>query len=181
MKKRFSSNEGFSTRGVVDFEYWLRKRQHITTDWRWCSNPFINTPIDDMNLGRMNNYEPAIPDPSTVHFKEPLPTITVPRNVLDITGERYGHLTVVGLHVVSKQPIWQVKCDCGDYELRLQRTFVKIPALFHRICSHCKAEYTDYQNDFHYLFGAYPNEVIGGGDDLLITYMMDRKAQELRS
>lgn len=42
--------------------------------------------------------------------------MTRARNFIDLTGERYGMLVVLGLHVKNKhgQLLWKCKCDCGN-------------------------------------------------------------------
>ena len=43
----------------------------------------------------------------------------IPENIQDLTGVRFGRLTVIGLHAHTQDKVrWVVKCDCGNYNLR---------------------------------------------------------------
>lgn len=60
------------------------------------------------------------------HSQTPLPTVPIPRHIVDLRGRTFGTLTVVGLAVstdtVQRQAgnhrLWVCRCVCGNYLTR---------------------------------------------------------------
>lgn len=58
------------------------------------------------------------------HWKTSPPLRRIPKDTPDLTGIKFGQLTVVGLYAVGtgKYGLWIVRCACGDYETRKARS-----------------------------------------------------------
>lgn len=59
----------------------------------------------------------------------------------DITGKRYGRLTVVGNSAERSRndrgAAWVVRCTCGYYEIRRTKTLNEQAGRSAQMCSHC--------------------------------------------
>lgn len=84
-----------------------------------------------------------------LHWKEPpQPLEARPKGVGDISGAKYGRLTVVRYHgrsgVSTPVRVWLVRCACGDYEVRREKSIIRAlqgdtpPVTEHscRVCEH---------------------------------------------
>lgn len=57
-------------------------------------------------------------------------------NFIDLTGQRVGRFTVLGLALDHKRQ-WVVRCDCGTYSLRRAKA-IKNPDNTQDRCEHCR-------------------------------------------
>lgn len=70
------------------------------------------------------------PPPQMEHWKAPpLPVGRRPETIADLTGRVFGRLTVIRFHgkPEGKNALngWLVRCVCGDYEVRTNKTLKK--------------------------------------------------------
>lgn len=111
------------------------------------------TPIDD--VARRVVYGKMVHDPfqhndETAPFSEdPLPVIHVSPEQQDLRGNKYGSFTVFGLYSRKRrgdnrngkargyQSRWVVRCICGNYEVRNQRTLLRPKKLDDLKCRQC--------------------------------------------
>lgn len=54
---------------------------------------------------------------------DPLPTVPVQGNTPDLSGQRFGRLSIVGY--AGDRGKWVVRCDCGHYTIRVGRTLTE--------------------------------------------------------
>lgn len=88
-----------------------------------------SVPIDKTAARQMSkgiHWEPKLEIAQT-HVHQDAPTLRrVPSHIVDLTGRTFGRLTVVGLFHEKGSfgqrkklgEIWQVRCQCGQYETR---------------------------------------------------------------
>ena len=55
----------------------------------------------------------------------------------DITGKRFGNLTVIGKDITKKELFWLCKCDCGNTISNNQREFARKYNLNRVVVSAC--------------------------------------------
>ncbi len=75
---------------------------------------------------------------SQVHTDLPLPIrANLPSDVPELTGRKFGRLTVMGAHASSPPLRWVVRCVCGRYETRKTRAVMN-PANSADSCQECR-------------------------------------------
>lgn len=77
---------------------------------------------------------------TTADSPNPIPTIPTPVQELDLTGIRFGRLTVMGRAcgaANSKGAPWAVRCSCGTWSIRRTKA-VKNPANADDRCEQCR-------------------------------------------
>lgn len=97
-------------------------------------------PVDGNAAGVLRGGYTFVPGKSLVSADSavPLPTKSVPRGTPDLTGVRYGRMTVIGMSERGgrKGAKWVVRCLCGTYSLR--KTYsVKNPLNHDDMCAEC--------------------------------------------
>lgn len=97
-------------------------------------------PVDGNAVAVLRGGYTFIPGKSIVSDDSavPLPTKPVPRDAPDLTGVRYGRMTVLGMSEKGgkKGARWVVRCLCGTYSLRTTRA-VKSPLNRGDMCAEC--------------------------------------------
>jgi hypothetical protein len=94
----------------------------------------LNRTASTVRDGSGDTWEPTMKS-GQKHWKAPPlplePFIAVPGSkwLIDLTGRQVGRLTVVRYHgrsgVSTPEPMWLVRCVCGDYELRRAKSIIK--------------------------------------------------------
>lgn len=91
-----------------------------------------STPLNS-TAGRVTSkgthYTPEIEFGTHKHFDAPPPMKRVPSDAEDLTGRKFGRLTVVGLGDTKRGNgsvggSWVVRCACGDYEHRRRKAIL---------------------------------------------------------
>lgn len=94
---------------------------------RVASSAPLDATAASVRDGSGDLYEVAIPAHHP-HFRAPpLPLHRLQPGQIDYTGRRIGRLTVIRFHELrhnggTKEAMWLVRCQCGDYELRRAKT-----------------------------------------------------------
>ena len=70
------------------------------------------------------------------HWGAPPPMRKTPACAPKLVGEKFGRLTVVGLHETISGS-WVVRCACGDYETRKAKS-IRNPNNFGDRCTKCR-------------------------------------------
>ena len=127
-----------------------------TNTSRACSaaeSGYLVMAMDDIHARVPVNRMAAISVSTGVHWEPnkkialeesdcPIETAPPPRNIAlnphfkDLTGEKFGRLTVVGLHA-TRTKIWVCRCSCGRYTTRRAKS-VRNPENWGDRCALCQ-------------------------------------------
>ncbi|WJT09232.1 hypothetical protein [Vibrio harveyi] len=99
-------------------------------------------PVDRVAARVLRGGENYTPDKKiqTADQKTPIPTKKTPANAPQLTGIRFGRMTVLGFAIVQtgkKGGSWVVRCDCGTYTLRRTRA-IRNPNNDQDRCEECR-------------------------------------------
>lgn len=111
-----------------------------------------------------DKYDAKVKGISVLHSTLPLPIRkTIPNhlkrdpNFRDLSGIKFGYLTVVGLFALDKYDKWVVRCACGCYEVRRSTIINSNPTEIDRTrCLGCLDLERLRHKDFFKRYGYYP-------------------------
>ncbi len=76
---------------------------------------------------------------------------------IDLTGKKYGKITVLGLYRENNR--WVVECECGNRELRTTKAVKRESKI--DMCESCQDLKNKRTRGFYILNGFYPDEMEG--------------------
>lgn len=84
-------------------------------------------------------YEPNLKPGAPEEFDAPPKSPPIPKNTPDLSGTRFGRLTVVRYHVKRNAhgSGWLCRCDCGTYVIRRNKS-IKNPTNTEDRCRQCR-------------------------------------------
>ena len=90
-------------------------------------------------FGKGEHWAPLHKGPNEGWDAPPLPEAEMPKGATNIAGVRRGHITALRYHRTNQNngPKWLVRCDCGRYELRRLKTWIKSTAFDE--CERCRS------------------------------------------
>lgn len=87
---------------------------------------YASAPIDKKAAVVTGKGIDYIPDIKIFDSELPLPVCrNIPKWIVNLTGKKFGKLTVIGLAVIEEKKLngskWVVRCVCGRYSMRKAR------------------------------------------------------------